>query len=312
MNARGIEVADLHYSYTGAKGRFEALKGVSFSAPGGKITGLLGPNGSGKSTTFKVLSTQIDPVSGEATIAGASVLRERDSVRARIGVTFQSPSLDPMLTVSENLEIHASLVGLRSAAARTRINEMIDLFRLRDRCGTRVKELSGGLARRVELAKALLDNPPVLLLDEPTTGLDPALRQEFWQELRKLANGGMTLLVTTHLMDEADLCDQLVFLTAGRVAGQGTPHALKSEFGADVILLELSDSLEGGETWLRTKLGLSDSLKVDQGRFRIETQNSMRIIQELTPQLGERIRSLQWGKPTLADVYFSKTGQTLS
>ena len=302
-----IEARDLHFSY--AKGT-EALKGLSFSAASGKITGLLGPNGSGKSTSFKILSTQIQPSQGDAFVFGKSLKTEKAQARAYMGVTFQSPSLDPHLKVLENLQIHATLFGLSASQSATRIAELLAVFQIQDRANSFVKTLSGGLARRVELAKALLNSPKLLLLDEPTTGLDPKLRFEFWQELRRLCRLGVSILVTTHLMDEADLCDELVFISDGKVAGAGSPAALKAEFGSDVISIEL-DPEKASEKWLRSVVGDREKLVSTRGRFRLESSDSKSMIAKLSPFFGSEIRNFEFGKPTLADVYLNKTGSTL-
>jgi ABC-2 type transport system ATP-binding protein len=312
-SSSGIHVQDLHFAYAGRKSESEVLKGLGFVAPAGRITGILGPNGSGKSTTFKILSTQLSPSSGDAFMEGHSSVHERALVRSLLGVTFQSPSLDPLLTLEENLRIHAALVGVHGHQARTRIDELLRSFHLEARRKDLVKELSGGLARRVELAKSLLGRPSILLLDEPTTGLDPRARLEFWQELRNFSKEGMTLLVTTHLMDEAELCDRLVFITEGRVAGEGTPAEFKAQFGAELFTLEL-EGLENDEglRWLETLLGGEKVRHVMAGRYRVETRHAQAVMAKLQPEMGSRVRGLQWGKPTLADVYFSKTGKSLA
>jgi ABC-2 type transport system ATP-binding protein len=277
-----VRVEGLRYSYAPAPKRGAApavadvLQGLSFSASAGRITGLLGPNGSGKSTTFKILSTQLRPAAGDAWILGRSVVTEEAAARALLGVTFQAPSLDPWLSVRENLEIHAALYGVANAGAR--IEEALDALSVRDRAGERVKTLSGGLARRAELAKTLLARPQVLLLDEPTTGLDPRARLEFWRELRRLRDAGISLLVTTHLMDEAELCDELLFLDAGRLVAQGTPAELKAGLGTETLTAR-GPGLRSHEAALQRELG---------------------------PGV-----ELEWGQATLADVYLSKTGKTL-
>ena len=307
-----VRASDLHYSYAGKKGTLEALRGLSFEAPLGKITGILGPNGSGKSTTFKILSTQILPSQGEAWVQGVSVVCERDQARHELGVTFQSPSLDPQLSVEENLEIHAALFGLNAEDSVKRIEELLKLFEIVDRRKSRIKELSGGLARRVELAKSLLNRPRVLLLDEPTTGLDPKLRAEFWRQLRSLRDSGMSILVTTHLMDEADMCDQLLFLNEGKIAAAGTPLELKKEFGADVLTVEMVPGAKLPDAaWIASQFGAKSRFTESLGRMRLETPEPQVAIRVLSEKLGNEISRLEWGKPSLADVYFSKTGKSL-
>ncbi len=301
-----VSVKDLHFSY----GKLDALKGLSFEAEANKITGILGPNGSGKSTTFKILSTQLQPSNGEAFVNGASTTGDRKKVRASLGVTFQSPSLDPILTVQENLEIFAALVGLSGTAKKESISKVLSGLRLEDRRNSKIKELSGGLARRVELAKTLLMKPKLLLLDEPTTGLDPLARTEFWTELRKLRDQGISILVTTHLMDEAEMCDELIFLTEGKLAAQGTPTSLKSEFGADILSIELQEGEKLFEA-LKTRLSANDKIVFVNGKIRIESNQPMKIFEEIKTLAGTRIHNFSWGKPTLGDVYLSRTGKSL-
>ncbi|MBS1985128.1 MAG: ABC transporter ATP-binding protein [Bdellovibrionales bacterium] len=305
---QSVEVNDLHYSYKGAAA--EAVAGLSLQVPAGKIAVLLGPNGSGKSTTFKILSTQLRPSKGEARVFGHSVLTECAKARSLMGVTFQSPSLDPLLTVQENLEIQAALYGLGSAVARARIDELLKLFRLEDRRDSRVKQLSGGLARRVELAKTLLPKPQLVLLDEPTVGLDPLLRFEFWQELRRLRDQGVSLLVTTHLMEEADLADEIFIINRGRLAAHGTPAALKAGLGAEVVVVD-ADGLETMEPALRNALGRFGKLSFVAGRMRLETAQPDEAFAAVRSALGARMHSMSLGKPTLGDVYLSATGDSL-
>jgi ABC-2 type transport system ATP-binding protein len=272
-----IAAHDLRYAYEGGQ---EALKGVSFRAERGRITGLLGPNGSGKSTAFKILSTQLRAQAGEGFVDGFSTSTQRAQARERLGVTFQSPSLDPWLSILENLRIHAALLGLSKTEASTRITESLEFLRLTERAGERVRTLSGGLARRAELAKTLLGRPTVLLLDEPTTGLDPLARKEFWERLRVLASQGCGILVTTHLMEEAEHCDELLFIAEGSIVARGTPTELKAGMRRERLVLqgpELREELKG--------------------------------IREL---LGARLETFEWETASLADVYFEKTGKSLT
>ena len=301
-----VRVKNLHFSY----GKLDALAGLSFEAQSHKITGILGPNGSGKSTTFKVLSTQLRASSGEARVNGYSTSTEQKKVRESLGVTFQSPSLDPILTVEENLNIAAALLGMCGAEDRKKISSLLEMLGLGDRKKSRVKELSGGLARRAELAKTLLRRPKLLLLDEPTTGLDPLARSEFWAELRKLRDEGMSVLVTTHLMDEAELCDELIFLTEGKVAAQGTPTELKTAFGADILQIEVEDAEKLFES-LKSRLSEKDKIQLVNGVIRIESLEPMKIFDEIKDMVGTCIQNFSWGKPTLGDVYLSRTGKKL-
>lgn len=307
VEAPCIRAENLHYAYEGG---VEALRGLSFDVPAGKITALLGPNGSGKSTTFKILSTQMLPDSGEALVFGQSVFRHPDRVRAQMGVTFQSPSLDPWLSIEENLYIQAALYGLNRIEAQARIDDLLKLVRLEDRRSERVKGLSGGLARRAELAKTLLSGPRLLLLDEPTTGLDPLARFEFWTELRRLRESGMSVLVTTHLMEEADLCDEILILNKGQLATRGTPHDLKTHLGAEVVVVE-APGIEIEEPRLRECLAMLGKVNFVNGKLRVETRETEKVFELIRKVLGPRIQSISMGKPTLADVYLSATGENL-
>ncbi len=304
--ALAIAVEGLGYRYPGAS--TDAVNEISFVIPRGCVTGILGPNGSGKSTTFRMLSTQLVPSRGEAWIDGVSVRNNPAAARASLGVTFQSPSLDPWLSVEENLEIHGRLFGLSRAEIRSRTTELLKLFGLLARRKERVRTLSGGLARRTELAKTLLSAPQILLLDEPTTGLDPAARVDFWNELRKLRSGGITIVVATHLLEEAELCDELLFFSEGKVVGHGAPDELRAAGGREVLQAEGSGALGIAEK-LRPVLGMSDHLHVEPGRMRLETNEGARWFEQIRSLSTMGVDNLRWGKPTLADVYFRLTGR---
>ena len=305
-----LEVRELHYSYASGT---EALRGLSFSATAGRITALLGPNGSGKTTSFKILTTQLTPSQGEAFVFGRSLSEHRAEVRRMIGVTFQAPSLDPWLTVEENLRLQAKLYGLGGAALEARLNEVLEIFELTDRRRARVRELSGGLARRAELAKTLLPKPRLLFLDEPTTGLDPKARFAFWREIRRLRDAGLSIVVTTHLMEEADISDEILVLNKGRLVAQGAPEKLKGSFGAEVVLVEGENLDQPGELeTIRARLGAQAQATLDDGRLRVETREPSVAFEVLRQFYGARIQSLQMGRATLADVYLKLTGEALS
>src|SRR5579872_232284 len=224
--AAAIEVEGLRHSY----GERAALRGVSFDVRPGEIFALLGPNGSGKTTLFRILSTLMLPTGGRAVIARFDPARQPAEVRRRLGIVFQSPSADLKLTVAENLRHQGHLYGLRGAVLRERIEEMLGRVGLADRARDKVETLSGGMQRRVELAKGLMHRPDVLLLDEPTTGLDPGARLDVWQYLRELrAQERVSILVTTHLMEEAERCDRLAILNSGEIVALGTPVALRGQ-----------------------------------------------------------------------------------
>jgi ABC-2 type transport system ATP-binding protein len=284
-----------------------ALAGVSFETRQGEIFGLLGPNGGGKSTVFRILSTLMAPTSGKAAIAGFDVAREPDKVRRKIGVVFQSQSLDKKLTVEENLRGQGHLHGMSGAKLRERMEKVLGRLGLADRRGDLVEVLSGGLKRRVEIAKGLLHQPAVLLMDEASTGLDPGARRELWRfilELRELE--GVTVLLTSHILDEADKCDRLALLHEGRVVSQGTPAELKAKIGGDVVILETSEDLAGRiEERFRVR-----PVSVD-GTLRIEIPNGHRFITEVVEAFPGAIDSVALKKPTLEDVFLRETGAAL-
>jgi ABC-2 type transport system ATP-binding protein len=286
-----------------------ALTDVSLDVRPGEILGFLGPNGSGKTTLFRVLATLIRPQSGAVSVAGHDLATDRDAVRRLIGVVFQSPSLDKQLTAAENLRHHGHLYGLRGADLESRIDEMLARVGLADRPAEYVAKFSGGMRRRVELAKGLLTRPRVLLLDEPSTGLDPGARIDLWRHLREIRNrDGVTILVTTHLMDEAEQCDRLAILDAGRLAACETPAALKEQLGAaDVITVTPDGDPDGLAAAVRDRFGAT-AAHVD-GVLRIERPRGHEFIPQLVEAFPGRIRSIALGKPTLEDVFLRVTGR---
>jgi ABC-2 type transport system ATP-binding protein len=297
-----IRVDAIRHSY----GERAALKGVSFDVRAGEIFGLLGPNGSGKTTLFRILSTLMRPTGGSAAIAGFDVAKQPDEVRRRIGVVFQARSSDIKLSAAENLWHQGHLYGLRGSLLQLRIHEMLERVGLADRAKDRVETFSGGMQRRVELAKGLMHRPSVLLLDEPTTGLDPGARLDLWQYLdvlRKREN--VSIIVTTHLMEEAERCDRLAILSSGEIVGLGAPAELRSEIGGDVIMLETADpaSLAGG---IHSRFGVSAT--VLEGRVRMEIADGLKFVTSLAEAFPGTIQSVSISKPTLDDVFISRTG----
>src|SRR5713101_8250648 len=234
-----VSVENLVHRY----GDRTALNGVSFDVRPAELFGLLGPNGSGKTTLFRILSTLMLPTAGRATILGCDAAQEPARLRRQIGVVFQAQSVDLKLTAYENLWHQGHLYGLRGAALKRRIREILSRVGLADRSSELVETFSGGMQRRIELAKGLLHHPGVLLLDEPTTGLDPGARRDLWQYLQMLRDEErVSVLVTTHLMEEAERCDRLAIMNEGNLVALGTPAELKSEIGGDVIVLEAKDA----------------------------------------------------------------------
>ncbi|MCA9055390.1 MAG: ABC transporter ATP-binding protein [Planctomycetaceae bacterium] len=287
-----------------------ALDAVSLSVVSGEIFGLLGPNGSGKTTLFRLLATLLPFQSGTATIGGANVASEPGLVRKRIGITFQSPSLDPKLTVRENLVCQGRLYGLSGPRLAGRIDELTSQLDLSDRLADRAETLSGGLKRRVEVAKSLLHSPEVLLLDEPSTGLDPGIRHDLWRTLRDLVRSrGLTILVTTHLLDEAENCSRLAILDQGRVVAQGTPDELRRTVGGDCITIST-----GEPEVLANEIEAACATPVQRmdDQLRIERAGGHELVRDLMVRFGDRMRSITLGRPTLEDVFIHATGRRLT
>lgn len=297
-----ISVQGLSHSY----GNRQALNDVAFDVAAGEIFGLLGPNGGGKTTLFRILATLLPVQNGHVHLLGLDVSREAAPVRRAIGVTFQSPSLDRKLTVRENLAFQGNLYGLSGARLRTRIDTLLVRLGLSDRAGDRVESLSGGLARRVEIAKGLLHDPQVLLLDEPSTGLDPGARLDLWQYLHRLREeGGVTVLVTTHLMDEADRCDRLGILDSGRLVALGPPAELRGSIGGDCLTIQ-SPSPEELARRIAEKFQLQPQIVGPQ--IHVDVDRGHEFIGRLVEAFGPEISSISLGKPTLEDVFVQRTG----
>jgi len=283
-----------------------ALDDVSLSVNAGEMFALLGPNGGGKTTLFRIIATLVRPGSGRVTVFGQDVVSSASAVRRRLGVVFQAPALDARLTVSENLVHHGHLYGMRGAALRAKVHDALVRVRLADRKDDLVRSLSGGLARRAEIAKALLPEPSLLLLDEPTTGLDPGVREDLWRDLKGLRTAmGTTLVLTTHLMDEAAACDRVALLDRGRVVLEGQPDDLTSALGGDVITIEARDANRLAER-LGPQFGLA-AVVVD-GLLRIERERAHEFVGRLVEAFPGEIRSIRVSRPTLQDVFVHHTG----
>jgi ABC-2 type transport system ATP-binding protein len=297
-----ISVQDVVHRY----GDRAALNGVSFDVNHAELFGLLGPNGSGKTTLFRILSTLMIPVGGHAEIMGFDVARDPNNLRRQIGVVFQAQSIDVKLTAAENLWHQGHLYGLRGASLKSRIAEMLGRVGLADRANEKAETFSGGMQRRLELAKGLLHHPSVLLLDEPTTGLDPGARRDLWQYLAILRDEErVTVIVTTHLMEEAERCDRLAILNEGKVVAVGTPDELKHEIGGDVILLDAKDPESLAER-IRARFHLD--AQVLQTQVRIERENGHRFITDVVEAFPGEIEAISVSKPTLEDVFIHRTG----
>lgn len=301
-----IEIESLSHRY----GQRQALDCVTLTIAPGSVFGLLGPNGGGKTTLFKILTTSIRPSAGTARINGADVIQNAKAVRRSIGVVFQQPSLDESLSVGENMRHQGHLYGWSGAKLDKRSDELLERFDLADRKRDRVKTLSGGLQRRVELAKALIHKPKVLILDEPSTGLDPAARRSLMDHLRELSErDGVTSLLTTHLMEEADRCDRIGILDLGKLVGLDTPEKLKMVIGGDVLTISTRDPqrlVEG------VKKRFEISTELVNGAIHIERDRGHEFVPELIEAFPGEIDSVTVGKPTLEDVFLHLTGHRLS
>jgi ABC-2 type transport system ATP-binding protein len=284
-----------------------ALNGVSFDVGPAELFGLLGPNGSGKTTLFRILSTLMIPTAGHAVILGCDAAQEPARLRRQIGVVFQEQSVDPKLTAYENLWHQGHLYGLRGASLKKRINEILLRVGLEDRAKDRVETFSGGMQRRIELAKGLLHHPGVLLLDEPTTGLDPGARRDLWQYLQILRDEEhVSVLVTTHLMEEAERCDRLAIMNEGNLVALGTPAELKSEIGGDVVLLEATHDAEALALHIRERFRLD--VTVLGNHVRLEIESGHRFVTDVVEAFPGEIQSISVSKPALEDVFIRRTG----
>ena len=300
-----LEIQALRHAYGGN----QALDGLEFSVAREEIFGLLGPNGGGKTTLFRILATLMDADAGEARIDGHDLRSAGEAVRRAIGVVFQAPSLDIQLPVRENLRHQGHLYGLAGAALESRIDEMLDRVRLRDQDGELVQKLSGGMKRRADLAKGLLHRPKLVLLDEPTTGLDPGARLDLWSYLEQARReDGMSIVITTHLMEDADRCDRLLFLDQGRAVAEGTPDELRAEIGGDVITVHAGD-VEALAADVGTRF--EKQSEIVDGALRISIENGPAFVPELFDAFPGRIEAVSVGKPTLEDVFIRRTGHRL-
>jgi ABC-2 type transport system ATP-binding protein len=303
-----IAVQNIVHRYDGRT----ALDDVSFDVRPAELFGLLGPNGSGKTTLFRILSTLMIPTAGRALIMGFDAAKEPAALRRQIGVVFQAQSVDEKLTAYENLWHQGHLYGLHGSALKARIMEILGRVGLADRANELVETFSGGMARRVELAKGLMHHPSVLLLDEPTTGLDPGARRDLWQYLKILRDEErVSVIVTTHLMEEAERCDRLAILNEGKLVALGTPAELKREIGGDVILLDTSANAESLAQRIRSRFHVDATVLESHGhtnQVRIEMENGHRFVTGLVEAFPGEIEAVSVSKPTLEDVFIHRTG----
>jgi ABC-2 type transport system ATP-binding protein len=300
-----IEVSNLQKSF----GVVEAVRGVSFEVAAGEVFGFLGPNGAGKTTTINMLCTLARPTAGSARVAGHDVVRERDDVRRHIGLVFQDPTLDGYLTAEQNLRLHAELYGVDSALVPDRMRQVLDMVGLWERRDATVMTFSGGMRRRLEIARGFLHSPRVLFLDEPTIGLDPQTRSSIWSYIAQLQEREeITIFMTTHYMDEAEFCDRIAIMDQGEIVVLDTPEALKAQVGADRVRIQTEDD-DAAIAALAERFGLEATMS--EGAVTFFVPSGEEFVPRLFAELGIGIRSVSVSRPTLDDVFMSHTGTTI-
>ena len=300
-----IEVHDLRKSFD----EVEAVRGVSFEVAAGEVFGFLGPNGAGKTTTINMLCTLARPTAGSALVAGHDVVRERDDVRRHIGLVFQDPTLDGYLTAEQNLRLHAELYGVDSALVPGRMRQVLEMVGLWERRGATVMTFSGGMRRRLEIARGFLHSPRVLFLDEPTIGLDPQTRSSIWRYIAQLQEREeITIFMTTHYMDEAEFCDRIAIMDQGQIVALDTPEALKAQVGADRVRIQTEDD-DAAIAVLAERFGLEATMS--EGAVTFFVPSGEEFVPRLFAELGVGIRSVSVSRPTLDDVFMAHTGTTI-
>ena len=304
---KAVEANNLHKTFTSKKESVDAVKGVSFAVEQGEVFSILGPNGAGKSTTILMLTTLLDISKGTASIMGLDVEKQDKEVRTKIGVALQDTGIDLLLTARELLYTTGRLWGLNKQESNTRTEELLQLVGLTESADRRVKTYSGGMKRRLDLGLSLVNEPEVLFLDEPTTGLDPASRRVIWDEIKRLNNNGVTVILTTQYLEEADeLSDRLLIIDKGVVATEGTSDELKASVGGDVVTFDFEKE-ENVEVAKR----LIDNAKVNQKQLRITVENGAEHIPIFMKTFTENnlnVKSVSANKPTLDDVFLKVTG----
>ena len=300
-----IKVAGLTKNY----GEIEAVRGIDFEVPVGETFGFLGPNGAGKSTTIKMLCTLARPTSGSAQVAGHEVTSERDAVRRNIGLVFQDTTLDNYLTGAQNLRFHAALYGVPASAVEPRMRQVLEMVGLWERRDSVVMTYSGGMKRRLEIARGLLHAPHVLFLDEPTVGLDPQTRASIWEYINDLkSREDITIFLTTHYMDEAEHCDRIAIIDHGKIVAIDTPEALKASVGKDRVQIHTADD-QAAIAELGREFGLEAAMH--EGAVTFSVSSGEQFVPRLFAGLSVPIKSVSVSRPTLDDVFMSYTGTTI-
>ncbi len=305
MSELAVEVDALGKKF----GSFTAVDGISFDIPVGELFGFLGPNGAGKTSTISILCTLLKPTSGTARVAGYDIVRERDRVRRSIGLVFQELTLDDYLTAEENLRFHAVMYGVPRSEARARMQPLLEMVGLADRADSLVRTFSGGMKRRLEIARGLLHEPRVLFLDEPTIGLDPQTRTHIWDYVDELRHReSTTMFLTTHYMDEAERCDRIAIIDAGRIVAIDTPSNLKASVGADTVTIETSDNVVAASE-ISVELGIIAEPK--GGTLVLHVPDGESFIPRIFSALTVGVRSVNVRRPSLDDVFIKYTGHDI-
>jgi ABC-2 type transport system ATP-binding protein len=306
-DARGpaVEVKGLAKRY----GDLEAVKGIDFEVPPGEVFGFLGPNGAGKTTTISMLCTLVRPTGGTARVAGHDVVAERDEVRRNIGLVFQDPTVDAYLTAEQNLRFHGELYGVPKEAMNERIGQVLKMVDLTDRKDGKAETFSGGMKRRLEIARGLLHSPRVLFLDEPTVGLDPQTRAAIWGYINELKETeDITIFLTTHYMEEAEYCDRIAIIDHGEIVVLGTPEKLKAGVGKDRVQITTADD-EAAIAALKERFGIDAGIHERAVTFAVPSGEE--FVPRLFAELGVPIRSVHVARPSLDDVFLNYTGSTI-
>ncbi len=304
-NVLAIEVRGLVKNYE----EVEAVKGVEFEVATGEVFGFLGPNGAGKTTTINMLCTLVTPTAGSASVAGHDVVHERDDVRRNIGLVFQDPTLDGYLTAEQNLRLHAELYGVQSALVKPRMQQVMTMVGLWDRKDSVVGTFSGGMRRRLEIARGLMHSPRVLFLDEPTIGLDPQTRRSIWEYIRELKEREeITIFMTTHYMDEAEWCDRIAIMDHGEIVALDSPETLKAGVGTDRVTIHTDDD-DATIAALAERFGIE--ARISEGAVTFGVREGEQFVPRLFAELGIPIKAVNVSRPTLDDVFMSYTGSTI-
>jgi ABC-2 type transport system ATP-binding protein len=287
----------------------EAVRGVEFEVATGEVFGFLGPNGAGKTTTISMLCTLVTPTAGSARVAGHDVVRERDDVRRNIGLVFQDPTLDNYLTAVQNLRLHAELYGLQRDVVAPRMRQVLEMVGLWERRSSPVGTFSGGMRRRLEIARGMMHSPRVLFLDEPTIGLDPQTRRSIWSYIAELKEReDITIFMTTHYMDEAEWCDRIAIMDNGQIVALDAPDTLKAQVGTDRVMIHTEDD-DATIAALEERFGIE--ARMAEGAVTFGVPGGEEFVPRLFAELGVPIKAVNVSRPTLDDVFMSYTGTTI-